>query len=197
MPEGPVDCGERGVFQVYKPAYVKHPIVLWAAGCRKHAEWVYFHAKALCREYSLRFNGKKHLSEYHVDHWKSYIDLHGWPLAMSEQITVDEWLQMFDEQKHGQLKWRVATENAPEGCLFGVLAFDMIGPRRYSYNDWTSSFEEYYIYKQYYSFHRPMRWSERNSKSNLYAQTKPTANSRKRAFSIDRTTELRGVSFDQ
>lgn len=156
--EGPVECGDRGSFAVYKPAYVNHPVVLWAAGCRKHAEWVYRHAKALCLEYFARY-GRIHLSQYHVDHWKAHIDARGWPTKMCEQISAEDWLLSFDTKTRAQLKWRIADINPPEGCLFGILALNMIGPRRCAYNDWTASFSEYYIYKQFISFKQEMKWT--------------------------------------
>ena len=159
-PAGPVDCGEHGARKVYAPAYRKHPCVLWAAACQAHAEWIYNHARELCSQYTTRsYNGKKHLCEYHLDHWAAHIKAHGYPAGMPESVTPDEWLATFDDETRAGLEWRVADANPPMGCKFGILALDMIGPRRGPYNDCLASYKEYYGHKEHYSFSKPMRYT--------------------------------------
>ncbi len=153
---GPVNAGEHGLLDVYKPTHVRHPCVMWAAACRDHARWTYTHAKALCKEFSDRHGGhKKHLCEYHIDHWHAHIEMHGFPKDMPESISVDEWIDKFPK---GTVEWRIANINPPFGCHFGVIALQMIGPRLGHYNDWTTSYQQYYTFKQAHSFKRPMSW---------------------------------------
>lgn len=160
VPKGPVDVGDDHV-EVYKPAYPKHPCVLWAAACQAHARWTYQHAKALCAEFTLRHNGEqKHLCEYHVDHWWAHILKHGWPKGMPGTITPQAWLCKFDDEARAGLDWRVASVNPPDGCKFGIIALDMIGPRRGSYDDCLASYDEYYMYKEHFSFKKPMQYGE-------------------------------------
>lgn len=57
----------NGVPAPYKPAYVKHPAVLWAGRNAANYLWTLRHGKALAREFELRY-GKKHKSEAVFEH---------------------------------------------------------------------------------------------------------------------------------
>lgn len=161
VPDGPVDTGDGEEASVYKPAYPKHPCVLWAAACQAHAMWTYQHAKALCREFTKRHNGtKKHLCEFHVDHWCAHVTKHGLPKDMPKTVTPAAWLNTLDEGVRAGVDWRIATGSAPIGCEFGIIALDMIGPRRGNYDHCIASYAEYYIYKEHYSFTKPMVYGE-------------------------------------
>jgi len=144
----------------YKQAYQNHPIVRWAAACRAHARWTLAHAKELCLEYTRRHDGaKKHLCEFFVDHIIEHVNVKGWPIAMPETVSPDEWLASLDDNKlRRSFEWRVAAINPPEGCQFGVLALDMIGPRKAEYDDCVGSYNEYYVFKQTFVFSRAMNF---------------------------------------
>lgn len=146
-PAGPVPCGDLGERDVYKPAYVRHPCVLWAASCQKAATWVLEHAKAIVREYSRRAGGRRHLCEYHIKHCRSHVAQHGWPSGMPKRVAADAWLATLDDKTRAAVEWRVASKNPPKGCAFGVLAMDMVGPRRGEPDDCVAAYTEYYTYK--------------------------------------------------
>ena len=159
---GPVDCGEHGQRDVYKPTHQHHPCVLWAGACQAHAVWTYLHAKALCAEYHRRHQyTKKHLCEYFIDHWYTHITQNGWPTAMPKTITPAAWLVWVSSMKKKvaeEIAHRIADIHPPDGCEFGVVAIDMIGPRRCPQNDWTGSYLECYMHKSEFAFKKPMQY---------------------------------------
>ena len=156
--DGEVDCGEHGMRPSYKLAHKFHPIVSWAKACRAHARWVLAHAMALASEYRVRNNGKVHLCEFHIIHLTRFLQSGGWPLNMPESVSAVEWLDSLPVKQRDGMTLRIATLNPPKGCVFGVIAMDMIGPRRFSYDDWVGSYAELYEWKRLYSFVRTMQF---------------------------------------
>ena len=155
VPDGPVECGDRGFHKVYQHPYDHHPITLWGAACQAHAMWIYQHCKAIFAKFTRIYN-KKHLSEYHVDHWMNHIEQHGFPDSMPESIEAHEWLNSLGDKDHNIVKNRVCIGNPPYGCKFGILAIEkMMGPYN---NNCVESYREYYQYKRLHEFKRPMVW---------------------------------------
>ena len=153
-----VDCGTHGRRPPYKLAYKNHPIVLWAKASRAHARWVLAHAKALAAEFRARNDDVRHLCEHHIDFLATFLDGGGWPASMPDSVTPDEWLASLDAKQRAGVAWRVATTSRPMGCTFGIVAMDMIGPRRFPYSDWVGSYVELYTWKQHHAFARPMKF---------------------------------------
>jgi hypothetical protein len=52
----------RGSPELYKPAYVHHPTVLWTARDPSHYAWLYRHVVALLEERDFRTEGRAHAS---------------------------------------------------------------------------------------------------------------------------------------
>lgn len=166
VPGGPVNCGERGVHGVYKSAYHRHPITLWGAACQAHAMWIYDHCKAIFAKYT-RIYKKKHLSEYHADHWMQHVEQCGFPKDMPEKIEAHQWLKNLDMRARDIVQTRVCLDNPPSGCKFGILAFDKIMVPYI--NDCVASYQAYYEYKANHEFKRPMLWEQ----DKCAAPTKP------------------------
>jgi hypothetical protein len=53
---------QTGQSAPYKPCHQKHPCTVWAGSTLQNWLWLYDHAKALFREYTIRYN-KEHASE--------------------------------------------------------------------------------------------------------------------------------------
>lgn len=156
-----IDCGPRGPRATYKLAYKNHPIVLWAKASRAHLRWVLAHGRALAAQYRARGgDDEPHLCEFHVEYIASFLDAGGWPASMPEAITADEWLASLDIKQRASVSWRVARTNPPDGCNFGIIAIDMIGPRLNAYDDWIGSYENCYDYKKHFVFKRRMEFGE-------------------------------------
>lgn len=51
-----------GSTDIYKPAYIRHPVVLWAAHDARHYAWLYRHLLALFQERAFRTNKSEHRS---------------------------------------------------------------------------------------------------------------------------------------
>jgi hypothetical protein len=52
----------RGSLELYKPAYIRHPVVLWTARDACHYTWLVRHLKALFEERVFRFGSSGHRS---------------------------------------------------------------------------------------------------------------------------------------
>lgn len=137
---------EKTVF-ICNPAYLNHPLVLWASACRAHVLWLFQHVKAMCREYTRRNNGNKiHDCEYMVDYWKLYVETNGFHFAMPHLISASDWLASFNECARARLANRIAHVNPPENCEFGVIALLDFIPSNPA--NWTESYQEYYLHKE-------------------------------------------------
>lgn len=166
VPDGPVDCGDEGLRDVYKHPYHKHPITLWGAACQAHAMWIYEHCREIFANFTMIYK-KKHLSEFHADHWMNHVKRHGFPTDMPETIEAQAWLEGLDEATRYIVENRVCGVNPPNGCSFGILAFkNMTGPYR---NDCVESYREYYDFKRFVEFKTPMVWGlkEKDNDSKL------------------------------
>jgi len=161
--EGFIDCSEvtkkpGDLRSPYLPFSKNHPIVQWATASRQHYLWVLDHAKALMTEYTHRSGGKTHLCQLFVAHVEKHLEENGYPGAMPDAITADEWLATFDEGKRGAMRARVASKLPPHGCAFGVIAIEMEGEELADPANWVDSYRQYYKYKQQ-RFKRRMSWS--------------------------------------
>jgi hypothetical protein len=52
----------RGSPELYKPAYIRHPVVLWTARDARHYAWLVRHLEALFEERAFRFGSLEHHS---------------------------------------------------------------------------------------------------------------------------------------
>jgi hypothetical protein len=52
----------RGSPELYKPAYIRHPVVLWTARDARHYAWLVHHLEALFDERAFRFGSSEHRS---------------------------------------------------------------------------------------------------------------------------------------
>lgn len=52
----------HGSAEIYKPAHVRHPVVLWTAEDARHYAWLYRHLTALFEERIFRTDKAEHLS---------------------------------------------------------------------------------------------------------------------------------------
>ncbi len=52
----------RGSPELYKPAYIRHPVVLWTARDARHYAWLIRHLGALFEERAFRFGSSEHRS---------------------------------------------------------------------------------------------------------------------------------------
>jgi Pyrimidine dimer DNA glycosylase len=52
----------RGSSELYKPAYIRHPVVLWTASDARHYTWLVHHLEALFEERAFRFDLSEHRS---------------------------------------------------------------------------------------------------------------------------------------
>jgi Pyrimidine dimer DNA glycosylase len=48
--------------ELYKPAYIRHPVVLWTARDARHYAWLVHHLEALFDERAFRFGSSEHRS---------------------------------------------------------------------------------------------------------------------------------------
>src|SRR3954468_24537409 len=98
----------RGSPELYKPAYIRHPVVLWTASDARHYTWLVHHLEALFDERAFRFGSSEHRSlrllpflTLHVENLMApevfvnctpYKDVSSVPLAY--QMTLrDKWRQ--------------------------------------------------------------------------------------------------------
>jgi hypothetical protein len=98
----------RGSPELYKPAYIRHPVVLWTARDARHYAWLVHHLEALFEERAFRFGSSEHRSlrllpslTLHVENLMApevfvnctpYKDVSSVPLAY--QMTLrDKWRQ--------------------------------------------------------------------------------------------------------
>ena len=65
----------RGSPELYKPAYIRHPVVLWTASDARHYTWLVHHLEALFEERAFRFGSSEHRStpfgNAHQCYWTS------------------------------------------------------------------------------------------------------------------------------
>lgn len=163
VPVGLVDCTAfgHGHRKPYRPMSPNHPCVRWAAGARTHFEWVTKHGIALANEWETR-SGKIHESALFIMHIVKHVERYGWPEFMPETATPDEWFESMEcelgwaDDKWAEWRQRVATQNAPDGCEFGILGFDL--SIDHTPDDWVASYETYYGWKKS-MMKRPMKWS--------------------------------------
>jgi hypothetical protein len=52
----------HGSLELYKPAYIRHPVVLWTASDARHYTWLVHHLEALFEERAFRFGSSEHRS---------------------------------------------------------------------------------------------------------------------------------------
>jgi hypothetical protein len=52
----------RGSLDLYKPAYIRHPVVLWTASDARHYTWLVHHLEALFEERVFRLGSAEHRS---------------------------------------------------------------------------------------------------------------------------------------
>lgn len=137
--------------------HLQHECFLWALANPHHLHWVIRHGLALCREYTKRFLGRIHATEWQLRHLARHF---GVPNGKST-MTPDDFIAWMRERDPGVCNRKFpdmskfCTVNPPNGCVFGILA----GPDNIG-NDWVASYTQYYKEKQE-SFKKPMRFTKR------------------------------------
>lgn len=141
---GPVDCGDRGLVEVFKPFSPGHPIVHWAQASRAHMRWTLQHALKIASNYKAA-KGKNHMCYYQLAHFAAHVEKQGWPADMPETISPEGWLRGLTSKQNENWAPRVATKNAPSGCEFGLLVME---EQHRVVDDCTASYQSYYDYKR-------------------------------------------------
>lgn len=135
--------------------HLQHECFLWALADAHHVHWVIRHGLACCIEYSRRYAGKTHDTEWQLRHLARKFGTPdgectltpGLFLAFVEQIDPAMAARKFPDRT------KFCETNPPDGCLFGILA----GPSRIS-DDWVECYKAYYELKRE-TFKQPMRFT--------------------------------------
>lgn len=154
----PGPLGRR--LEPWKPlskGHLQHECYLWGLADPHHLHWIIRHGLALCLEYTKRYAGKVHTTEWHLRHLARKF---GSPVGESTMRPIDfiNWLHARDPEMCARKfpnRDKICIVNPPEGCLFGVLA----GPTNID-DDWVASYQAYYEEKRE-SFKQPMRFTKR------------------------------------
>jgi hypothetical protein len=175
--------GVAVAYEPYKLTHAHHPCVLWCAAARSHLLWMLEHGFALSEEYTRRY-GKDHRCLAHMLNIRNHIKENGTPPAMPHTINDNDYIQWLhqikvDDNIIERTKRRIATINAPEGTLFGVVAIsvkriDDPNASKQALEDYadkiliqrdinglidmTHTYETLYAHKAKYEF--PMKWSK-------------------------------------
>lgn len=76
----------RGTVDLYRPAYARHPVVLWTAGDPRHYGWLFRHLDAQFAERSYRTGKREHRSLRLLPALSRYVET-SIPPAMFENCT--------------------------------------------------------------------------------------------------------------
>ena len=106
----------------------KHICTLWAAACRPHFEWLLSLALALAERYTEIF-GREHACFKHIRLIKLHLFFAGYPSRVPQHaVTAAEFMEnlaadsSLSSKTVANVSMRIAKQNAPHGCLFGILA---------------------------------------------------------------------------
>ena len=157
----------------YSNTHTKHPCILWTSACDVHFEWTLAHGLAIADEYSKRY-GKRSKCHYHIEHIQTFWKLYGWnsPRNIPHVLTSEQWLDSLAPTLRDDNRLRVASTNAPNGCLFGVVCMEPEHRLVHSDTDdrssidLTGSYGKFYDHKRDVAFKRPMKWSQCVKQSN-------------------------------
>lgn len=108
--------GLRSAAKVYRPTHVNHPCALWARQTPLNYAWAYSLLKALCTEYTFRYN-KTHKTEAlleSLDYHRLFGDIAPRPnsfvLAMPDECkrrdAVESYRNYYLTKKQNLLAWR-------------------------------------------------------------------------------------------
>tara|TARA_R100001463_G_scaffold18848_3_gene46853 strand:- start:188 stop:694 length:507 start_codon:yes stop_codon:yes gene_type:complete len=100
----------------YKGGYAHHPCTLWAGNSRVNFIWLSRHAKALCKEYTMRYN-KQHACEEPIAHLSALYHmiedspLTPFALAMPDEYRDDDAVKAYRGYYHSKTfaKWEKGT----------------------------------------------------------------------------------------
>tara|TARA_X000001036_G_scaffold195929_3_gene184686 strand:+ start:135 stop:794 length:660 start_codon:yes stop_codon:yes gene_type:complete len=143
------DLMENGdIVPAYKPTHAKHPCVLWTAACANHFWWALclgrsLAAQAFWRAKKTVAKPKPHRCQLHLDHIFAHFALVAAVLPAS--IDADTWLQSLDDARRANM--HVATVDPPEGCKFGVVAFEHIDDAMLK-RGWVVCYRNVYAHKR-------------------------------------------------
>lgn len=108
-----------------KPAMLNHPSTIWARESLDNFNWLLAHGKALCEEYSFRYN-KRHGSHDRirdVDDYGKLLRSHNFPCEELTPVTI----AMFDEYRipntHANHCWEFVIESYRHYYLEGKWRF--------------------------------------------------------------------------
>jgi hypothetical protein len=192
----------------YQPVW-PHPCVHWAAACVAHLDWCVNLGTALSKQYSNRYCNRVHLCSHHIDHIKAHINLVRDRLPPPPHGPYT-WLESLSESARASCEPRLALDDIPNGCLFGILAMD---PEFYvsEYNiddeklvSCVKSYRRFYVHKAANSFAMewahskqlpfPLRASKHIYFSGVALLERPVPLSKKRRLDLSADTANKQVS---
>tara|TARA_B100000575_G_scaffold76305_1_gene59615 strand:- start:1330 stop:1965 length:636 start_codon:yes stop_codon:yes gene_type:complete len=139
--------GESGkLVAPYKPTHSKHPCVLWTAACANHFWWTLCLGRSLAAQSFWRPRKstaprKPHRCQMHLDHIFRHFALVC--AVLPETVDAPTWLRSLD----GSTNVRVATMDPPEGCKFGVVAFEFTDEATLA-RGWVACYRACYAHKR-------------------------------------------------
>lgn len=147
-------------FELCKPTHVNHPSTKWVRFSGENYKWTIKHGKALCSEYTKRYN-KVHKYDVY------YTLLESFPIPFSPPIDVH--LLNFN---------KIAYDGIPQNCGFAIIAIDdEILNNCGVYNEdnklmCIDTYRMYYIYKMT-TLKRKMRWYKKDQIPTEFIQLMP------------------------
>ena len=153
-----------------KPAMLNHPSTIWSRQSKDNFDWLFRHGKALCKEYSYRYNGKEHGSEKRILDCMIYEDLiynqHNYEyqrltpvlIAMDDKYRIERNFDMVfaDQNWYDEREWKYVIKSYRHYYLEGKWRFaewkmnrqpswwpkDHIQKKDQEWNDWLESENE-------------------------------------------------------
>lgn len=113
---------KHGISTKYKPTHINHPCTIWAGTTQSNYRWLLTHAKALCEEYTKRYN-KIHACQELIDGVLSFVPtqipdsgLTDFVQAMPDKYKQEDPVQAYRDyyigEKNSFAKWKLG--NQPE-----------------------------------------------------------------------------------
>ena len=141
----------------YRVAYKHHPVVLWAAACEAHAQWIVTHAQMLAIMFSAYSTTcDTHTCQHHINAIDKYMHAHE-GLLMPQPLSLAEF-----QAKYPQAADKASSLHPPDGCDYGVVCADPpddVPDVKVFYKGQLSVVDSYrrlYAYKGKFKF--PMEW---------------------------------------
>ena len=108
----------QGYQAPYKPTHATHPCTLWAAETMQNWNWLLQHSRALCSEYTRRYN-RTHKSQA-VTEWAEGLDIElpnmgqtpfrlAMPAKYQSEDAVTSYRAYYLGEKSGFAKWKLGN----------------------------------------------------------------------------------------